>query len=246
MHRFPGALFAAVVLAAAACGTSTTSTAPASAAPPSGAPPRGAAQPSPPPSPATTAPPLPAGALAWPSQATVELEAARYFSSPPFGIPFTLDVPEDGWHSGHLHQEFFDLMRFDGVPTDGLPTRLIGFQEPLHVRGAEGNVAVAGLTPDEAVDLLAERASLTIANRQEVSLFGLDGVRIDVRSSLGNNPTFGGEAGDLGVGGELTTRMSVLQNGSGLLVAIVVAMPDDLELAWSQAGPILESVELLD
>jgi len=189
--------------------------------------------------------PRPSGSLAWPTQATIELEAARYFSAPPFSIPFTVEVPEAGWYSGHLHEEFFDLMRFDGVPTDGLPTRIIGFQAPLHVRGADGDVPVAGLTPDEAVDLLTERSSLALANREDVELSDLEGVRVDVRSSVGNNPTFGGEAGDLGVGGELTTRMIILERGEGLMVVIVVALPDDLEAAWRQAQDILATVDLV-
>src|SRR5215207_4370216 len=61
-----------------------------------------------------TFPPGPSGTLAWPATFDVEFEQATYFSAPPFAIPFTIEVDGPGWFSGHLHPDFFDLLRFDG------------------------------------------------------------------------------------------------------------------------------------
>ena len=250
MHRRRSAA-AGLALLVAACTTATSTpsaTRPAGQAPSTGASPSPAGTaafpPGAAPSPSAPAVPRPSGTNAWPAAFNVELAAGRYFTAPPFGIGLTLAIGEPGWFSGHLHPEYIDLLRFDGVTHDELPTRVIGFQRPLHVRGADGTVPVGGLTPDQAIDLLAGRASLELRNRRGLELFGREGVVVDLGSSLGNNPTFGGEAGELGVGGAQTTRMVVLPNGADLLVVIVVADPDDLDAAWAQAQPILESVEL--
>ena len=47
------------------------------------------------------------------------------------------------------------------------------------------------------------------------------------------------------MGGGLTTRMVILERGEGLVVVIVVALPDDLEAAWRQAQDILATVDLV-
>src|SRR5574338_528723 len=120
MHTTPR--FAAISLVVAACtsaGAPSVQPTPSAAAvsatgsPPSAtaASPIATAAPTP-----TSPPPAPPGAVAWPKVFDVELQAGRYWSNPPFRIPFSLDVAEPGWYSGHLHDDFFDRLRFDGVP----------------------------------------------------------------------------------------------------------------------------------
>lgn len=96
---------------------------------------------------------------AWPTGVD-ELAIERYTISPPFAVPLTLAIDEHGWYAGHKNPVFTDIQRYDGVPIGGLPTRMLGFAIPESIRGNDGAVAVEGLTPDEALDLLAGRASL--------------------------------------------------------------------------------------
>jgi hypothetical protein len=191
----------------------------------------------------TPAPSIPPGLRAWPTTFDVAVQGT-YWSTPPFRIPFSITIDGPGWFSGHLHAEFVDLQRFDGMAQHQFPNRMLGFADPGRFRGVDGPVDVAGLTPDAALDLLAGRASLTTTNRAAQELFGLTGARVDVHSATSNNPLFGGEEGDFGLGPQLDIRLVVLPLDGRLLVVAVLAAPGDLDGAWDQALPILESVEL--
>lgn len=183
--------------------------------------------------------------LARPTTVDVAVEGT-YWSSPPFRIPFAITVDTPGRFAGHLHAEFVDLQRFDGMTQHQFPNRMLGFADPDRFRGVDGPVDVAGLTPDEALDLLAGRASLKTSSREVQELIGLTGARLDVHSATSNNPLFGGEAGDFGLGPELDIRLVVLPLDGRLFVVAVLAAPGDLDGAWDQALPILASVVLGD
>lgn len=180
---------------------------------------------------------------AWPKAFDIEM-AGTYWSSPPFTIPFEITVTGPGWFSGHLHPTFVDLQRFDGMTQHQFPNRMLGFGDPDHVRGDSGNVDVAGLTPDAALDLLAARASLTSANRAAVELFGLTGARLDLHSATGNNPLFGDPSGNFGLGPELDVRLVLLPRNGRFFVVVVLAAPGDLDGAWEQVIRILDTVRL--
>lgn len=180
---------------------------------------------------------------AWPKVFDIELDVATYWSSPPFRIPFAITITEPGWYSAHLHDDFFDFMRFDGVPHK-FPTLMVGFGDPDHVRGGDGDVAVDDLTPAAALDLLEARASLVATNRSDVELLGLQGARIDLHSATGSNPIFGTAEGNFGLGPELDVRLVLLQRPGRLLVVAVLAPPGGLDAAWDRALPILETVRL--
>lgn len=247
MQRSLPALLCSVMLAAAACGTATTTASapatptvgPSSAAIPSSTSPAAS-----PPTPTASVVPRPSGTLPWPTEFSVEMANGTYFTSPPFVIPMTLTIAEAGWHAGHLNPVFIDLQRYDGVEVGGLPTRMLGFGWPENVRGADGPVPVAGLTPAAAIDRIIERSSIEAGERADVELFGLEGERIDLHSDLTNNPIFGTADGDFGIQPELDVRLTVLPLEDGLLMVAVLAPADDLEEAWRQALPILESVDL--
>ena len=167
----------------------------------------------------------------------------RYFTSPPFVIPMTVELTEAGWHAGHLNPVFIDLQRYDGVDLGGLPSRMLGFGWPENVRG-DRPLDVAGLTPAAAVDSITARGSIKSSNRASIELFGLEGERIDLHSDLTNNPIFGTADGDFGIQPELDCRLSVLPLDDGLLMVAVLAPAADLEAAWEQALPILEAATL--
>ena len=249
MHRSPLAALAglAALFVVAACGTSTPATAspgigqptaPATEVPVASLAPVGTAAPA-----AASVIPRPSGTLAWPTEFLVEMRG-RYFTAPPFVIPMTVEIAEDGWYAGHLNPVFVDLQRYDGVEPGGLPSRMIGFGWPENIRGGEGAVPVAGLTPGAAIDQMTDRASIKSGNRAPVELLGLVGERVDLHSDLGNNPVFGTADGDFGIQPELDARLAVLPLDEGLLMVAVLAPADDLDAAWEQARVILEAARL--
>ena len=197
--------------------------------------------------PATTSPrpSLPAGALALPTQFAVELEPATYFSSPPFELGFTFEVDDRGWVAGHLNDEFFDLQLYEGEPAVGvLPMRMVGFGHPAHFRSATGDLAASEPTPREAVDLLAARDDLEAGNVRDMDLAGRPSARVDLHSDRINNPLFGGDDGNFGLGPDLDVRLAVVPLQDGPLVIVVLAPPTELDDAWTETRTILESVDL--
>lgn len=251
MHqRSAASLLITVVLAG--CSTAAVSTATPATAPPASptatatvaASP--AATPTRAPTPRPTVPPTPPpGVAAWPKAFDIEM-SGTYWSTPPFTIPFTITVEEPGWFSGHLHPTFVDLQRFDGITPHQFPNRMLGFGDPSHFGAAGSPVDATTLTPDAALDLLADRASLTTTNRTPQQLLGLQGARMDLHSATDNNPLFGDPGGNFGLGPQLDVRLVILPRDGRLFVVAVLAAPGDLDAAWEQALPILESVELGD
>lgn len=179
--------------------------------------------------------------LAFP-RTTGEVVAGRYASSPPFDIPFTFDVPSGGWESMHLHGEFFDIGRFATEERQTAPARWIAFGHPEHVRGEE-DVPAAGLTPEAAATLLAGRDDLTASEAVPFSLAGRDGVRLDLHAQEPNTPIFGGPEGDFGLEPSMDIRIGFVPLDNDLLVVFVGAS-GELDAAWEEAQPVLESVDL--
>ncbi len=244
------ATLVAVTLLVVACSTTTSPSAtPASVATTGPASPLRSPGPasaaSPAASAAPVAPTLPPGVLQLPTEFAAELPPGRYQSSPPFQVAFTFEVLEPGWVAGHRGPEFVDMQRFVVEPAPGVvPVRLIGFGHAETFRGDDGDVAVSELTPGEAVDLLAERASLGATNVGEIELFGRPGARVDLHSDVANNPVFGGADGTFGLGPELDMRLVVVPLEDDVLLVVVMAPAGELEAAWDEALPVLRTVEL--
>ena len=198
--------------------------------------------------PATPAPTSTPGApsaspLAFPTTTGEVLVPGRYDSQPPFNIPFTFEAPAGGWESMHLHGEFFDLGRFATEERQTAPARWIAFGDPEHVRGSE-DVPDTDLTPAEAAALLAERDDLTAGEPVPFSLDGREGVRLDLHAAEPNTPIFGGAEGDFGLEPSVDVRLGFVPVDEGLLVVFVAAPADELDAAWEEAQPVLESVDL--
>ena len=193
--------------------------------------------------PGPTESPSPArSALAFP-RTTGEVVAGRYASDPPFDIPFTFEVPADGWESMHLHGEFFDIGRFATEERQTAPIRWIAFGHPGHIRG-DVDVPVAGLTPEAAATLLSARDDLSASEAVSFGLAGRDGVRLDLHATEANTPIFGGPDGDFGLEPSIDIRLGIVPLEEDLLVVFVGAPPGELDAAWDEAAPILESVDL--
>ena len=194
--------------------------------------------------PSPTSPtPLPSGVLPLPDDFAVELAPGRYSSSPPFELLFTFEVLEAGWRAGHLNAEFFDIQRFDGVPTTGPPSRILAFANPDTIQGTT-SIPATDLTPEAAVAALTARDDLVTANVAELELLGCESVRVDVHAPVDNTAVFAGEDGTYRQSADLDARLVAVSIDDGLLLVLVVAKPDDLDAAWDQARAILRTVDL--
>ena len=174
---------------------------------------------------------------------TGEVVAGRYASDPPFDVPFTFEVPADGWESMHLHGEFFDIGRFATADRQTAPIRWIAFGHPGHIRGDE-DVPAAGLTPEAAATLLSSRDDVTAGEAVPFSLAGRDGVRLDLHAPEADTPIFGGPDGAFNLEPSIDIRLGIVPLDDDLLLVFVGAPPGELDAAWDEAQPILESVDL--
>ena len=181
--------------------------------------------------------------LPLPTDFAVGLAPGTYFSTPPFDLPFTFEISEPGWRAGHLNGEFFDIQRFDGVPTTGLPSRILGFAHPWTIEGGTP-LHAADLTPEQAVAALVARDDLVTDDVANLELFGRSSVRVDVHVPVDSTSLFGGADGTFRQSADLDARLVVVPLDGGLLLVLVEASPADLDAAWEQALEILETVEL--
>jgi hypothetical protein len=193
--------------------------------------------------PAPTQSPSPApSALAFPRTNGVVV-AGRYASDPPFDVPFTFEVPADGWESMHLHAEFFDIGRFAAEERQTAPIRWIAFGHPAYIRGDE-EAPAAGLTPEAAATLLSSREDLVASAAVPYSFAGRDGVRLDLHAPQANTPIFGGPDGAFNLEPSIDIRLGIVPLEEDLLLVFVGAPLGELDAAWDEALPILESVDL--
>ena len=194
------------------------------------------------PAPTTHSPSPAPSALAFP-RTNGEVVAGRYASHPPFDVQFTFDVPADGWESMHVHGEFFDIGRFATEERQTAPIRWIAFGHPGYIRGDE-DVPAAGLTPEAAATLLSARDDLSSSEVVRFSLAGRDGIRLDLHAPEADTPIFGGPDGAFNLEPSIDIRLGIVPLDDDLLLAFVGAPPGELEAAWDEALPILESVDL--
>ena len=193
--------------------------------------------------PAPTGSPSPApSARAFP-RTTGEVVAGRYSSDPPFDIPFTFDVPADEWESMHLHREFFDIGRFATAERQTAPIRWIAFGHPGHIRGDE-DVPAADLTPEAAATLLSARDDLSASEAVPYAFAGRDGIRLDLHAPEPGTPIFGGPDGAFNLEPSIDIRLAIVPLDDNLLLVFVGAPPGELDAAWDEAQPILDSVDL--
>lgn len=174
---------------------------------------------------------------------TGEVVAGRYASDPPFDVPFTFEVPSDGWESMHLHGEFFDIGRFATADRQTAPVRWIAFGHPGYIRGDE-DVPAAGLTPEAAATLLSARDDLTASETVPYAFAGRDGVRLDLHAPEANTPIFGGPDGAFNLEPSIDIRLGIVPLDDDLLLVFVGAPAGELDAAWEEAQPILDSVRL--
>jgi hypothetical protein len=139
--------------------------------------------------------------------------------------------------------EFFDIVRFDDDAAMGQPTRWIAFAHPTNIRGAVDE-PVEDLSPTDAAALFADRPDLRAGPTSAFELDGLVGIRHDLHALVQSAPLFGGPAGNFGLDPENDIRPGIVSLADGLLLVLVLAAPDELDAAWHETQPILESVDL--
>lgn len=198
------------------------------------------------PTPTTVASATPAASasavLDFPTQSEVALAPGRYSSAPPFDIPFTFELAAEGWESAHLVGEFFDFVQFPSEPTEQ-PSRWIAFGHPTVIHHK---------TPTPATDLSAAQAAALFANRPDVeagpvtqtTFAARPAVRLDLVADSGNAQLFGGPEGNFGLTRQHDARVTIVELDGDLLIVLVLAPPAELEAAWNEAVPILDSISL--
>jgi len=139
----------------------------------------------------------------------------------------------DGWTSGHLHDEFFDVQQ------EGL---LVGFADPEFVLGAGGSkVPAATLTPASAARMLEQRLGPDATQAGCPYFRELRPRCVDAVPDQGVR-VFGGPDGALMLGEGSWNRLAVLEIDDHLVIAVVMVLagPDD-ELQ-SHADEVLRTV----
>lgn len=194
--------------------------------------------------PQATSAPAPSGVLLLPTGFAGALQPGTYWSAPPFDIGFAFEVAEAGWVAGHLNSEFVDIQRHPGVPTEGvLPERIVGFAHPLVIHGST-MIDATDLPPAAAVQLWVDRTDIETANVEALELLGHDAVRVDLHAPRPMLALLGGDGGTFRLDSALDVRAVVVAIDGGLFLATVHAPAAELEAAWQQALPILESIDL--
>ncbi len=218
-----------------ACGTS------ASASPdtetPTAVPTTTVAPPSPTPTPAIT----PAATIrAFPSVSEQDLVPGRYDSSPPFDLAFTFEIPDEGWNSAHIHDDFFDVMRFDG-PDPVAPTSWVAWALPKNIIGTTTEAATA-LTPAAAAGLMADQSGVAASDTSPYTFLGRDGVALDLSATVSNTPIFGSSDGNFGLDPAYDMRLGIVDNDPGLLFVLCLTPEDAQSTGCGDSQPIIDSV----
>ena len=182
--------------------------------------------------------------LSFPELSGEALDPGRYDASPPFAIKFTFEIPDDGWSSAHIHDEFFDVMRFDG-PDPNIPTRWVAWGYPDTIHGPDGEQPVAGLTAEEAIELMSNVPNVEASDPRPFSISGIDGIQADLHTDVAMTQLFGGGAGDFALEPAFDVRLGAVDLDPGLLLVMCFGPDGDLEDGCADAQPIINSVEII-
>ena len=178
--------------------------------------------------------------LPFPAMSEVELVPGRYDSSPPFDYDFTFAIPEPGWHTAHIHGEFFDVMRFDG-PDPRNPTHWVAWAHPTTIHG-DSDEPASELTPRGAADLMSTQLAVDAGPISAFTFGGLSGVQLDLHTEIQRVPLFGGPDGDFQLDSSHDLRAGIVERDGDLLLVLCLAAAQELDTACARAQPILDSV----
>jgi DNA-binding beta-propeller fold protein YncE len=124
-----------------------------------------------------------------------------------------------GWIGGHMHAQFFDVQREEGV--------LLGFARPAFVLGARDEVEAGGLAPEDALQTIA---TIDAVDADAVVATSIDGHRAyEIRfRTTASVPLFGGDEGTFTIE-EGTHRLLALtiEDALVLIVDDVTVQPRD-------------------
>ncbi|HYI22902.1 MAG TPA: hypothetical protein VEX62_09735, partial [Candidatus Limnocylindrales bacterium] len=123
------------------------------------------------------------------------------------------------------------------------PSRWIAFGLPTVIHG-DPDTPTSDLSPADAAELLAARSDLESSEPSDVTVAGLEGTQIDLSSMAPDTHIFGSPGGDFGLGPEHDARLAMVPWDDGLLLFLVLATAGELDEAWQEALPILDSVEM--
>ena len=191
--------------------------------------------------PATTAPQTVAPTVrAFPTASMEDLAPGRYDSSPPFDLVFTFEISDEGWHSAHMHDDFFDVMRFDG-PDPVAPTSWVAWALPENVIGGTTEAA-ADLSPAEAAQLMAGNPGVLASEPGPYSFLGRGGVVMDLNAEAPNTHIFGSSDGNFGLDPAYDMRIGIVDNDPGLLFVLCIVPEDGQPMGCGDSQSIIDSV----
>ncbi len=189
--------------------------------------------------PRATPAPTPEPVLDFPPVTGVALEPGRYSSQPPFDVPFSFEIPVDGWGTAHHHADFLDIIQPVSVGVS--PTRWVAFARPEVLYGIE-DIPADGLTPADVVAVFDGRSDMEVGEPRPYEIDGLAGLVFEMSTDQTDVEPFGGPGGDLQLDPAYETRtIAVSVDGAPLLV-IVFAPRGEMEDAWADSKPVVDSI----
>jgi hypothetical protein len=158
------------------------------------------------------------------------LEPGRYrFDA--FQPPLTFAVGE-GWVGGHTLAEYFDVFYGDEL--------VIGFARPGFVRGAEGNVDVAELTPRTMLETI-EGNAVRAGPITPTELRGLPAFEMSFQVAA-RTVVFGGPEGELRIEPRWEQRAIALDVDGELVLVLVQWTADAMLSDRSAADDVLRTI----
>ena len=200
--------------------------------------------PTPSPSPIVTGPPTPSATptdppIDFPTDSAIDLEPGRYSSQPPFAIDFTFEIFEPGWGSGHLNQEFFDVLMPARIGV--MPDRWVAFALPETLHGAD-EVSVEGLSPAQAVVNFAANDDWTVSEPRNYTIDGRYGMFVDISVDAPGSVLFAVGTDRLQLDPAYDVRVIAVPHEGGLLLVLAMAPDGEVDEAWADSQPIIESI----
>ena len=182
--------------------------------------------------------------MTFPELSGEELVPGTYQASPPFAIHFTFEIPDEGWSSAHIHDDFFDVMRLDG-PEPNIPTRWVAWGYPATVHGPDGEHSVDGLTPADAIDLMSNVPNIVASDPRPFMVSTFEGVQAELHADVEMTQIFGGDGGDFALEPRFDVRLGVVDLEPGLLMVMCFGPDGDIAGGCADAQPIIDSVRII-
>lgn len=167
------------------------------------------------------------------------LEAGRYTRS---GFEPRIELELDGtWEAVQLFDGFFDVQQDAGTPD----VIAVQFAKPSRIDGADGALAPADAA--EAVDLVSSNPALSVLERSDSRIGGLEGHQVTVANDgTAHARIMLVPPGPLGIDPGRRLWIAFFDTDDGLLAVMVGGSTARWDETLAAAEPVLESVVIGD